>query len=303
MPYDFLILQKNFFMPLLLPVNYPLTAFLQNKMAENRISLNSDSLHKNTIKLAIVNIMPEAEKYEELLLKQLVDLPQFIEIVFIKLKTHLYKSSDKLHLNTFYHTFEELIKHKELDGLIITGAPVELLDFATISYYDELIEIMNYANLNIKSTLGICWGGIFIGHFLGIKNQIFRNKISGVFPAEYSLGNFWLKAENLNFNCPQSRYAGLVESQLSEAEENGLINVLCKSAEAGSFIFESTDHRFVAHLGHPEYEVDRIMFEYQRDQAKGLNIFPKYFDVLNPVNNWKNHSTLFFANWIKLIDN
>lgn len=108
-------------MPLLLPENYPLSAFLQNKMAENRIFLNSDSLPSNTIKLAIVNIMPEAEKYEELLLKHLIDLPQCIEIEFIKLKTHLYKSSDKLHLNTFYHTFEEIIIHKNPDGLIITG--------------------------------------------------------------------------------------------------------------------------------------------------------------------------------------
>lgn len=290
-------------MPLLLPENYPLSAFLQNKMAENRIFLNSDSLPSNTIKLAIVNIMPEAEKYEELLLKQLLNLPQRIEIEFVKLKTHLYKSSDKLHLNTFYHTFEEIIIHKNIDGLIITGAPVELLDFAKISYYDELIEIMNYANLNIKSTLGICWGGIFIGHFLGIKNQIFRHKISGVFPAEYSLENVWLKTENTFFYCPQSRYAGLDENQLSEAKEKGLVNILCKSAEAGSFIFETTDHKFVAHLGHPEYETDRIMFEYLRDQAKGLNIFPKNFDVAKPVNNWANHSTDFFANWIKLIDN
>ncbi len=290
-------------MPLFLPENYPLTAFFKNKMAENRILLNSDSFHNNTIKLAIVNIMPEAEKYEELLLKQLLDLPQYIEIEFIKLKTHLYKSSDILHLNTFYHTFEDSIKHRIPDGLIITGAPVELLDFNTISYYDELIEIMNYANLNIKSTMGICWGGIFVGHFLGIKNQIFRHKISGVFPAEYSLENVWLKAENTFFNCPQSRYAGLNENQLSNAEEKGLVNILCKSAEAGSFIFETTDHKFVAHLGHPEYEADRIMFEFLRDQAKGLNIFPKYFDVNNPENNWKNHSIDFFENWIKLIGN
>lgn len=289
-------------MPLYLPDNYPISPFIESQMADNRIIHNSASFSENPVNLLIINIMPEAEKYEELILKQLVNIPQCIEISFVKLKTHQYKSSDKLHLNCIYKTFDECTHRTIPDGIIITGAPVELLDFKSISYYNELIEIMNYAKQNIKSTLGICWAGIFIGHYLGIENKIFKNKIFGVFQAEYNDINNWLKTEKKLFSCPQSRYAGINEQQLSKAAKNAVVNILCKSAEAGSFIFESADHKFVAHLGHPEYEVNRIMFEYLRDQHKGLGNIPKNFDVENQINTWGTDSYDFFSKWIKLIE-
>lgn len=290
-------------MPLYLPDNYPINLFIKCQIADNRIFLNSAPVSENPIKLLIINIMPEAEKYEELILKQLVNLPQCIEICFVKLRTHQYKSSDKLHLNNIYKTFDECIEEDIPDGIIITGAPVELFVFESISYYDELIGIMNFANYKIKSILGICWAGIFIGHYLGIGNQIFFKKIFGVFPAEYNDINNWLKTEKKLFFCPQSRYAGIDEQQLAKAAKNAVVNILCKSAEAGSFIFESADHKFVAHLGHPEYEVSRIMFEYLRDQSSGLGINPKYFDVEHPINTWAVDSYNFFSKWIKLIEN
>ena len=290
-------------MPLYLPDNYPISPFIESQIADNRIFLNSASFSENPLKLLIVNIMPEAEKYEELILKQLVNLTQCIEICFVKLRTHQYKSSDKSHLNSIYKTFDECTEKSIPDGIIITGAPVELLDFKSISYYNELIEIMNYAKQNIKSTLGICWAGIFIGHYLGIENKIFKNKIFGVFQAEYNDINNWLNTEKKLFSCPQSRYAGIDEQQLAKAAKNAVVNILCKSAEAGSFIFESADHKFVAHLGHPEYEAGRIMFEYLRDQSNSLGINPKYFDVEHPINTWAVDSYNFFLKWIKLIEN
>lgn len=289
-------------MPLILPDNYLLSDYLQIKYSENKIFYKSEAIYDTTIRLAIINIMPEAEKYEESLLKLFIDFTEIIEIVFVRLINHKYKSSDAQHLNAFYTNFDNAVSCKKPDGLVITGAPVELVQFQSISYYNELLEILKYANNHIKSTLGICWGGIFIGNYLGIKNQILSEKLFGVFPAEYTSENNWLKYKTAVFNCPQSRYAGLDQTDLENSEKEGAINILCKSDEGGGFIFESSNHKFVAHLGHPEYEPERLIFEYKRDTAKGLNHFPLYLNIKNPDKNWQNHANDFFGSWINLIN-
>lgn len=288
-------------MPLILPEKYLVSENLQKKKNEGKIMFSNENFSFPAIRLAIINIMPEAEKYEESILMQFVDLNEFIEIVFIRLINHKYKSSDKNHLNKFYITFNEAILNNKIDGLIITGAPVELLEFKSITYYWELIDILNYANENIKSTLGICWGGILIGHYLEVQSQILSQKLFGVFPAKYTKQSNWLISEKSVFHCPQSRYAGLNENELLKKENAGKLNILCKSDETGCYIFESINHKMVGHLGHPEYEPERLIFEYQRDLVKKLNHFPKYFDVNKPDKNWQTHANDFFKSWINLI--
>ncbi|MFZ4413364.1 MAG: homoserine O-acetyltransferase/O-succinyltransferase family protein [Bacteroidales bacterium] len=256
------------------------------------------------LRIGLLNIMPEAEKYETKILSMITQQSNTVEIVLIKSSFHSYKSTDKHHLDKFYCTFGQAIANKKLDGLIVTGAPVELMPFENITYWNELIEIFNYAQKNIISTLGICWGGIAIGKFLGINEIILDKKLFGVFPSTYHQEKHWINNSSKSvFDCPQSRYASLNEKELELAENNGSIQLLVDSTEAGHFIFESSDERFVAHLGHPEYDIQRILSEYERDQIKGLNLIPQHFDVKNPVNTWQENSLAFFGKWLEMINN
>ena len=255
------------------------------------------------LRIGILNIMPEAEKYEIILLKRIAQQAISVEIVLIKANNHAYKTSDKQHLEKFYLTFEQAIEYKKLDGLIITGAPVETMSFENITYWNELIEIFDYAQYNIISTMGLCWGGIAIGKYLGIDKALFTEKLFGVFPSKYLQKKHWItETGNPIFDCPQSRYAGLNEKELAIAEKNGRICLLANSEEAGHFVFESYDERFIAHLGHPEYDTNRIVSEYERDALKGLNHIPLHFDVKNPINTWQKSGVNFFAKWMQKID-
>ena len=255
------------------------------------------------MRIGLLNIMPEAEKYEDLIFKLLLHQAVDVEIVLIRAKNHAYKSSDKLHLEKHYVSFDQAVEKQQLHGLILTGAPVEFVAFEDITYWNELTEILNYARENIISTMGICWGSIAIGKFLGIDNTIIEDKLFGVFRAKFLKHAHWIAGDgNVEFECPQSRYAGLDETQLINAEKQGKINLLAASTTAGHFIFESSDESFLAHLGHPEYDIHRIMMEYERDKLKGLNLIPENFNVTNPINSWQQYSSALFANWLKRIE-
>ncbi|MCX6232258.1 MAG: homoserine O-succinyltransferase [Bacteroidetes bacterium] len=254
------------------------------------------------MRIGFLNIMPEAEKYEKYIFNLLERQSIPIEIILIKAKNHSYKSTNKKHLDKYYITFDQAIENQKLDGLIITGAPVETFPFEYITYWQELIEIFEYAKHNILSTMGLCWGGIAIGKYLGINSVQFNEKLFGVFPSVYLKKEHWMTdLTNREFDCPQSRYAGMNEEELLEAEKNGIIRLLVNAEEAGHYVFESIDERFIAHLGHPEYDTKRIIAEYERDIIKGLNHIPMYFDVKNPVDTWQNHGNDFFSKWIKKI--
>ncbi len=254
------------------------------------------------LRIGILNIMPEAEKYEISILKLIAKQAIPVETILIKVKNHAYRSTNKQHLEKFYLAFDQVIDTKKLDGLVITGAPVETMPFENITYWNELVEIFKYAQRNIISTMGLCWGGIAIGEYLGINKIMYSEKLFGVFPSEYLQKNHWVTNDtNRVFDCPQSRYAGLNENDLITSEKNGTIRLLVNSAEAGHFIFESSDNRFIAHLGHPEYDTNRIVSEYERDTLKGLNHTPLHFDVKNPVNTWQKSGMDFFAKWVQMI--
>jgi homoserine O-succinyltransferase len=256
------------------------------------------------LRIGLLNIMPEAEKYEPSILRLLTQQTIAVETVLIKSGIHAYKSSDKQHLEKYYINFKEAVHTKHLDGLILTGAPVETFDFKSISYWKELLEIFSYAQQHIISTLGICWGGIAIGKYLGIDKTVFDEKIFGVFPSTYLHKNHWMCDEaNPVFDCPQSRYAGWNEKDLDMAEQNKTIRLLVRSNEAGPFIFESCDQRFIAHLGHPEYDAGRILFEYERDRLNGLTHSPSNFNVNNPIDSWQQSSRHFFGKWLEMIKN
>ncbi len=259
--------------------------------------------NKHCLRIGIVNLMPEAEKYEHSILSRLGRSERNILPVWIRSEVHTYGSSDKDHLSQLYNTFSQAIRERPLNGLIITGAPVEKIPFEEVRYWDEISDIMAYAWKNISGTMGLCWGGLAMAKFLGIGKTVHEKKIFGVFPSQNLNPEHPVTGSSGNpFYCPQSRYAGFDEADLKDASTAGKIELLAFAEETGHFIFSSFEKNFIGHIGHPEYTVERILFEYHRDQKAGLKMVPEYFNTENPSYNWKDSGTSFFTNWVDCLE-
>lgn len=253
----------------------------------------------SALRVGIVNIMPRLEAYEPLLLRRLADAPHVVEPVFLRLESHSYTSSDHAHLDRFYRTFDQA---GTLDGLIVTGAPVEELEFEDVQYWRELSSILNRARERIPSTLGICWGGLALGAVLGVPKRALERKLFGVFAHEALERDRLLPGEGA-FSCAHSRHAGCDDAALERAAGAGRVRLLGRAGDAGYAVFASADYRFVAHLGHPEYEVDRLVFEWERDEKAGRTDVPTPHgvDLARPETTWRADSDAFFASWLRLL--
>jgi homoserine O-succinyltransferase len=256
------------------------------------------------LRIGILNIMPKAESYEFSLLRPLGRSILQIEPVWIKLRTHQYISSNPEHLKNFYVTFDAAIGKSPLDGLLLTGAPVEEIPFEHVTYWNEIVGILGYARTNIPSTLGICWGALALAKQLGLDKTVFLKKVFGVFETKNLDDHHAITGEMDDvFWCPQSRFSGIPDVVMEQARENGLVSLLAYSPDAGYTIFESADQRFLMHLGHPEYDARRLVEEYLRDKKAGKSGIgpPKNLDIDNPVNRWKGQGSEFFSRWIRYI--
>ncbi len=256
------------------------------------------------LRIGILNIMPQAETYEFNVLQPLGRTLVQIEPIWIRLKSHAYNSTDKKHLFNLYVTFEEAVSDEQLDGLILTGAPIEAKEFDEITYWEEVTEILAYARKNIPSTLGICWGGLALAKVLGIDKQPCREKLFGLFETR-NIDREHRITGTLDdvFWCPQSRHSFIPDRVLEDASHRGLVNLLAHSDGAGYVIFESSDHRLLVHLGHPEYDTQRLVEEYIRDRDKGrVDVDrPKNLDINRPINRWRGNSHEFFSQWVKYV--
>ncbi|MDA3938460.1 MAG: homoserine O-succinyltransferase [Spirochaetia bacterium] len=289
-------------MAIIVPENYHAKQALENARVHCISSFNAQKQDFRPLRIAILNIMPEANTYEYNILFPIGRAIIQIEPVWIRLKTHAYKSTSKEHLDELYISFEEAIKYKGLDGLIITGAPVEEKSFKDVWFWDELSGILDYAKDNIASTLGICWGGLALANYIGIDKMLFDKKLFGVYPLDNIDRNNRITGDLDDvFMSPQSRHAGISDKVLEAERDKGNISLLAHSDEAGYVIFETTDKSFIMHLGHPEYETDRLVNEYKRDLAKGRPDVPMplNLNINDPKNNWRGHSLEFFQQWVK----
>lgn len=256
------------------------------------------------LRIGILNIMPVAQMYEYSLLFPLGRSVIQIEPVWLRLKTHAYNSTNKRHLDNLYVTLDQAIRQQPLDGLIVTGAPVEEIPFEEVVYWEEITEIMSYARESIPSTLGICWGGLALARHLGIDKQMYPKKLFGVFETRNINRQHRITGELDDvFWCPQSRHSGIPDEVLEEYERQGNVGLLAHSEEAGYVIFESADHRFLIHLGHHEYEAQRLLEEYYRDISSGRTDVepPRNLDMEKPVNRWRAHGLEFYSQWVKYI--
>jgi len=287
------------------PAHYPgrLTLEKNNVPWKTR----EDALREDirALRIGILNIMPRADTYEFNLLQPLGRSVLQIEPVWIRLKTHAYKSTSAEHLENLYLSFQQVVEdYAGLDGLIITGAPVEEIPFEEISYWNEIRRILKYARNNIASTLCMCWGALACAKYLGIETCVYDYKVFGVFrtrnlaPSHRIMGGM-----DDEFWCPQSRHSGVSDAEIERASAQGIITPLAYAEQGGYTICESADRRFLMHLGHPEYNSRRLVEEYRRDMNKGRSDVrpPVNVDLESPVNLWRSHRTEFFSQWIKCI--
>jgi homoserine O-succinyltransferase len=287
-------------MPLLLDNGFHLKSSLEEHNVRCLLPSEAQEEELHRLRIGVINLMPCAEQYEFNLLLPLGRTQLHIDTVWIRLNHHKYQSSDQRHLAEQYLTFDDAIRRKPLDGLILTGAAVDEIPFEAVRYWGELRQILEFARKHIVSTIGLCWGAMALAYLIGIDKIGFQRKLFGVFEIRNLGHTHTLMSETDDvFWCPQARYAGHADETLELARDRGEINLLAHSQEAGYVIFETKDRRFLMHLGHPEYNSRRLVEEWQRDQAlRRTNAdSPNNFDVARPINRWRGHRAAFFTGW------
>jgi homoserine O-succinyltransferase/O-acetyltransferase len=256
------------------------------------------------LRIGILNVMPKAESYEYSILLPLGRSIIQIEPVWIRLNTHAYKTSNLAHISSLYVTYSEATAHAPLDGLILTGAPVEELPFESVRYWEELIEILGTARTQCASTLGICWGGLALAKMIGIEKNNFERKLFGAFLTRNTERHHPITGDTDDvFWCPQSRHSGINDETLEQQQLLGNVRLLAYEEQSGYTIFESADQRYLMHLGHPEYEPERLVLEYARDRSQGRDDVdpPANVNLDHPMNTWRSHRNEFFSQWIKFV--
>lgn len=289
-------------MPIKIPVELPAYNVLSN---ENIFVMNIERAQKQDIrplKIAILNLMPIKIQAENQLLRYLSNTPIQVEITLMQTKTYTSQNTPIEHLEKFYNYFDE-VKKQKFDGLIITGAPVETMEFEDVSYWNELKEIMEWSKINVFSTLHICWGAqaaLYYHH--NVNKKPLKKKIFGVFPHKVNKINEDLtRGLDDIFYAPHSRHTTTLKKDIKNVKE---LEILAESEEAGVFIIATKDKRQIFITGHLEYDRDTLKNEYLRDYNKGIkvdipkNYFPKDNIKEIPTVRWRGSANIVFANWL-----
>lgn len=255
------------------------------------------------LKIIIMNLMPTKQATELQLLRSLSNTPLQVDITFLKTETHDAQNESQTHMETFYTIFPE-IKQQYFDGLIITGAPVETLNFEDVDYWPELVEIMEWSKTHVTSTFHICWAaqaGLY--YHYGVRKQLLDEKIFGIFEHHtIHRKTPLIRGFDDVFNAPHSRHSAISRE---DVENNPELTILADSEEAGPFIIIAKEGRQIFVTGHPEYDVLTLDGEYKRDLEKGMdNVpFPKRYykddkPELGPVKSWRCHANTLYTNWL-----
>ncbi|MCL1790822.1 MAG: homoserine O-succinyltransferase [Peptococcaceae bacterium] len=291
-------------MPVKIPDALPAAKVLSEEnifvMTENR------ALHQDIrpLKIAILNLMPTKVVTETQLLRLIGNTPLQIEPVF--LCTATYRPTHFLeHLQAFYRTFDT-VRDQRFDGLIVTGAPVELMEFEEVHYWDELTDILDWANTNVFSTFLICWAAqVGLYHYYGVPKHKLAKKMFGVFSHRVlDRSSMLVRGFDDDFQAPHSRYT---EIRLEDVLVCPDLKILCDSPEAGVYIVTSKDSRRVFVTGHSEYDADTLGVEYWRDARKGVSVeVPRNYYAdddphQDPRVNWRGHAHLLFSNWLNFV--
>jgi homoserine O-succinyltransferase len=289
-------------MPINVPTNLP--AIHELKQENIFIMEESRAVHQDIrpLRVAILNLMPLKMVTETDLLRNLANTPLQVELDLLYMDEHESKNTPREHMEVFYKTFQDVMCRK-YDGLIITGAPVEHLEFEDVDYWDKLCEVMEWSKTNVSSTMHICWGaqaGLY--HHYGIKKYPLPAKAFGIFDHHISDRKHHLvRGFDDVFPAPHSRYT---ENRLEDIQAHPDLVALAWSSQVGSNIVLSKDNRQIFASGHLEYNPLTLKEEYERDLAKGLDIaipenyFPGDDPSQDPVIKWRAHASLLFSNWL-----
>ncbi|RPJ23262.1 MAG: homoserine O-succinyltransferase [Chloroflexi bacterium] len=289
-------------MPVKIPATLPARVTLEK---ENIFVMDEDrAIHQDIrpMRVAILNLMPTKIATETQLLRLLSNSALQVEVTLLHTATHESKNVDAEHLLNHYLTFGD-IRNEKFDGLIITGAPVEQMPFEEVEYWDELTDILDWAETNVESTLHICWGAqAALYHRYDIPKYDLPRKMFGVFEHRIlSRTESLLRGFDDIFLAPHSRHT---EIRRADVEKVNDLNILAESDEAGLYLLGTKDGRHLFATGHSEYDPLTLKSEYDRDVNKGLpihvpkNYYPNDDPAQTPTVRWRGHSNLLFSNWL-----
>lgn len=254
------------------------------------------------IRILILNLMPLKEETELQLLRSLSNTPLQVDVSFMMVATHESKNTATSHLNKFYETFDQVKAHK-FDGMIITGAPVEQMEYEEVDYWEELKEIMEWTKTNVTSTIYLCWAaqaGLY--YHYGLEKKMMDHKVFGLFSHKVKNRKVPLvRGFDDEFLAPHSRHTEVTAEDIHACEA---LTVLAESEEAGVFLCMAMDGRQIFVMGHPEYDRVTLDGEYKRDKGKGMDIkLPKnYYPENDPDNKplllWRAHANNLYTNWL-----
>lgn len=289
-------------MPINIPNDLPAIEELKNEnifILEEQLAAHQDI---RPLRIALCNLMPVKIVTETDLIRVLSNTALQIELDLFFMERHESKNTPKEHLDDFYLTFDK-IKGNKYDGLIITGAPVELMDFKEVDYWQDLVKVMEWSKTNVTSTLHICWGaqaGLY--YHYGIQKYSLPKKLFGVFDHHITDKKIPLvRGFDDVFPAPHSRYT---ENKIEHIRQHPDLNIVTFSEETGANIIISKNNRQIFMSGHSEYNPNTLKNEYERDKAKGFpidvpkNYFPGNDPSSEPVVKWRAHANLLFSNWL-----
>lgn len=292
-------------MPVLVPRGLPAYDILKEQGVFVMTRVRASTQEIRPLKIAIVNLMPTLEATETQLIRMMANTPLQLELYLLTMDTDKHREEDQKHLRLFYQTFEE-IKIQKFDGMLITGAPLEKLDYEDVDYWKELTEILEYTKHNVFSTMHICWGAqAALYYHYGIQKQMLDEKLFGVFPHEKVENSVLTRGFDDVFYVPHSRHSQILREDIENCPK---LKVLANSEQAGPHLAATKDHRYIFVQGHWEYERDTLEKEYRRDLNKGMGDVPVpfgYFRDDDPAKgvemNWKSHGNIFFTNWLNFV--
>ena len=288
-------------MPIKIPNKLPATKTLNDENIFVMTETRAITQDMRPLRILMLNLMPTKVVTETQIARLIGNTPLQVELELLQ-TSHIPKNTSEEHMLAFYKRFEE-VKDQRFDGMIITGAPVEQIEFEEVEYWDELTEIMEWSKTHVHSTFHICWGaqaGLY--YHYGIKKVPLEKKLFGVFPHEVEYKRSILfRGFDDEFMIPHSRHTTVLREDIEAVPE---LNILSSSKEAGVFVVTVKEGRQVFVTGHAEYDADTLRREYLRDKEAGLeidvpkNYFPNDDDTKEPIVTWRSAANLLYSNWL-----
>ncbi len=292
-------------MPITIPSDLPAHDVLSREGVMVQSSLRAARQDIRPLRIALLNLMPKKIETETQFARLVGATPLQIDFHLIRMSEHRTRNTSAAHMEHFYRPFREA-RAEKFDGLIITGAPIEHLDFEAVTYWDELREVFEWTQTNVHATFGVCWGGMAMAHYFhGVQKHPLGEKAFGCFRhRNMAPGSPYLRGFSDECLIPVSRWT---EMRQAEIDAIPALTTLLGSAHVGPCLLEDPQHRALYILNHLEYDSHTLREEYERDLAAGVparlpvNYFPDDDPTMPPLNRWRSHAHLLYGNWINEI--